>query len=188
MNKLVIITGTFFLMFAVMLIIIPFIDIPKTTTEQYQTPKSLTIIHNFIGLGFTNPTKSATRGTELNANDTINIQANATTNKNIDFYLNAVNDTNQKILATYLYYPNIKTININWTVPTTSDYNYVFESNNSFTLEDINLQVTKHWTETEYRDVTTNYQLLPIEVSYAGIILIIIVGLGILTYFKKYKK
>ena len=187
MRKEIIVIAISFFITAGLLTTIPFINIPKTTTEQYQTPKSLIIIHNFIGLGFTNPTKSATKGTELNANDTINIQANATTSKNIDFYLNAVNDTNQEILATYLYYPNIKTININWTVPTTSDYNYVFESNNSFTLEDINLQVTKHWTETDYRDLTTHSQMLPIQVSYVGIILII-TGLGILAYYKKYRK
>jgi len=178
---------TLFFITTTLLTIIPFINLPKTTTEQYQNPKSLTIIAHFIGLGFTTPTKSATRGTEHNANDTITIQANTTANKNIDFYLNAVNDTSQETIATYLYYPNIETINLNWTVPITLDYNYVFESNTPFNLEDINLQVTKYWTETDYRDVTTYYQILPIQVSYVGIILIII-ALGILAYYKKYKK
>lgn len=187
MNKVVITICTLFLTIAVLLITIPFIQIPKTTTETYQIPKSTFIVHNLIGLGFVFPSKIAGRGTELNANDTINIQANATAGKNIDFQVNAVNQSSNEIIATYLFYPNMTRVNTDWVVPLSSNYDFVFKSNNYFTLEDIALQVTKHWTETAYKDVTTHYQLLPFEFAYSGIALII-VGLGIFVYFKKPRK
>ena len=185
MRKVAISIITVFFTLSILLIAIPFIPMSKTTTEEYQAPKSKFILGNFISLLL--PTKTATKGTQLNASDTLNIQVNATAGKNIDFYVNAVNSSNNKIIETYLVYPNIISINKDWIVPINSSYKFTFESNNLFEFEDVSLLVTKHWTETAYRDVTTEYQLLPFEASYIGIVLIIS-GLGILTYFKKYRK
>lgn len=185
MIKVIIAIGTFFLITGILLITIPIIPIYQTTTEEYQKPKSKFILGNFISLLL--PTKTATKGTQLNASETLNIKVNATAGKNIDFYLNAVNSSNAKILETYMFYPNITTLNKDWIVPINSSYHFTFESNNLFTYEDVSLEVTKHWTESAYRDVTTYYQLLPFEFSYVGIVLII-AGVGILVYFKKYRK
>ena len=185
MRKVVISIITILFTLAVLLTVIPLIPLSKSTTEEYQTPKTKIILGNFISLLL--PTKTATKGTQLNASDTLNIQVNATAGKNIDFYVNAVNSSNNKIMETYLVYPNITSINKDWIVPINSSYHFTFESNNLFSYEDVSLLVTRHWTETDYKDVTTEYQLLPFEASYIGIVLVIS-GFGILAYFKKYRK
>ena len=74
-------------------------------------------------------------------------------------------------MATYLFYPEVTTVNKDWIVPLSSKYDLVFNSSNLFTYKDVTLLVTKQWTETAYRDVTTNYRLLPFEFVYIGVVL-----------------
>jgi dipeptidase len=126
------------------------------------------------------PTSKVTDGLTLNAGDSLNIQVTVTSGKDIDF---SVNDCS----TTYLSYSNVTTVNKDWTVPQSSNYNFVFNSSSTFTSKDVTWQVTKHWTETAYRDVTQNVQLLPLEFSYVGIVLSL-AGIGILIYGTVKKK
>jgi dipeptidase len=126
------------------------------------------------------PTSKVTDGLTLNAGDSLNIQVTVTSGKDIDF---SVNDGS----TTYLSYSNVTTVNKDWTVPQSSNYNFVFNSSSTFTSKDVTWQVTKHWTETAYRDVTQNVQLLPLEFSYVGIVLSL-AGIGILIYGTVKKK
>jgi hypothetical protein len=84
-------------------------------------------------------------------------------------------------------YSRATTVNKNWTVPLSSNYNFVYDNSfSTFTSKDVTVQVTKQWTETAYRDVTTNNQLLPFEFAYLGVALAL-VGIG-LTIFGVVKK
>ena len=54
----------------------------------------------------------------------------------------------------------------------------IWAADATFTSKDVTVQVTKQWTETAYRDVTTNNQLLPFEFAYLGVALAL-AGIGI---------
>ncbi len=169
--------------------VLPFVYLSETMSEAYEVPKSETILGGWTGMAASASFRDAAKGTGLVAGDLLNIQVNATPSKEIDFYVNAVNSSNGAILATYLFYPDVTTLNKDWIVPLTSKYNFVFSSTNLFTYRDATLLVTKHWTETAYRDVTTDRRLIPIEFAYLGAVLISCgIGLSALFYLKKRKR
>jgi hypothetical protein len=178
--------GGFALIIGVLLIILPFVYVPKTESETYQVPKSEVVLGGWTGAAAFASFKNAAKGTELDANESLNIQVNATASKRIGFSVKAVNDTTGEVLATYLFYPDLSTLNVDWIVPVASEYDFVFDSNNIFTYRDVTLIVTKQWTEIAYRDITTNYSLLPLEFVYLGVVLIS-AGVGLLVYFAKLK-
>ena len=178
MKKAIVGIGAFALIIGVLLIALPFVYIPKTVSESYQDPKSSVIMSE----SFVVPPSTTTRTTYLNAGDSLNIQVTVTSggNRDIDF---SVNDGS----TTYLSYSRATTVNKDWTIPLSSNYNFVYDNSFSFiTSKDVTVQVTKHWTETAYRDVTTNNQLLPFEFAYLGVALAL-AGIG-LTIFGVVKK
>lgn len=180
MKKKILVLGVFALFIGVLLIALPFANVPKTINESYQVPKSTVLIGGFGPLFDVFPTSKVAEGTYLNASDSLNIQVNVTSGKDIDF---SVNDGS----TTYLSYSSVNTVNKDWIVPQSSNYNFVFNSVSTFTSKDVTWQVTKQWTETAYRDVTTNSQLLPFEFAYLGVALALvgIVGLTIYGVAKK---
>jgi hypothetical protein len=145
------------------------------------------VLQGWTGMAAFSSFKNAAKGTELYANELLNIQVNATESKGIGFSVNAVNDTTGDVLATYLFYPDVSTLNVDWKVPLTSDYDFVFTSNSPFTYKDATLLVTKQWNETAYRDVTQNVDLIPFEFLFVGSVLSL-AGIGLLVYFKKRKQ
>jgi hypothetical protein len=180
MKKLILATGICILAAGVLLSVLSNVYIPKTITEEYQVPKSSVIFGGWGPLIVTSA-KTGGKGTYLNASDLLNIQVNATLGKGIDFYVNAVNQSTNDVLATYLFYPDVTSVNTDWVVPLSSEYNFEFSSNSLFTRDDVSLLVTKQWTETAYRDMTENYSLLPFEATYVGILLVI-VGITVTIY------
>jgi hypothetical protein len=134
---------------------LPFVYVPKTVSESYQVPKSSVIIDQ----SFVVPPSTTTHTTYLNQGDSLNIQVTVTSggNRDIDF---SVNDG----ATTYMSYSRATTVNKDWTVPLSSNYNFVYDNSFSFiTSKDVTVQVTKQWTETAYRDMlpqTINYFLL----------------------------
>ena len=173
MKKTFVAVGVFALIVGVLLIALPFVYIPKTVSEPYQVPKSSSIISE----SFVVPPSTITHTTYLNQGDSLNIQVVCTSgaNRDIDF---SVNDGS----TTYLSYSRATTVNKDWTVPLSSNYNFVYDNSfSTFTSKDVTVDVTKHWTETAYRDVTTNNQLLPFEFAYLGVALAL-VGIGLTIY------
>ena len=156
--------SVFALIIGVLLIALPFVYVPKTISESY-SPKSTVLISGFGPLMDVAPTYKVSDGISLNAGESLNIQVNVTSGNNIDFSVNN-NST------TYLSYSNVTTVNIDWTVPQSSNYNFVFNSLSAFTSKDVSWQVTELSTETAYRDVTKNVELLPFDVSYVGVVLL----------------
>jgi hypothetical protein len=173
MKKTFVGIGVFALIIGVLLISLPFVYVPKTVSESYQVPKSSVIIDQ----SFVVPPSTTTHTTYLNAGDSLNIQVTVTSggNRDIDF---SVNDG----ATTYMSYSRATTVNKDWTVPLSSNYNFVYDNSFSWiTSKDVTVQVTKHWTETAYRDVTTSNQLLPFEFAYLGVVLAL-VGIGLTIY------
>lgn len=155
------------------MIALPFVYVPKTVSEAYQVPKSSSVFDE----SFVVPPSTVTHTTYLNAGDSLNIQVTVTSGGNLDIDF-SVNDG----VSTYLSYSRVTTVNENWTVPLSSNYNFVYDNSfSTFTSKGVTVQVTKHWTETDYRDVTHNNQLLPFEVSYVGVVLAL-VGIGVTIY------
>ena len=172
MNKLILALGISIFTVGVILSVLSNVYIPKTITEEYQVPKSAVLFDGWGPLIAT-PAKTGGKGTYLNASDLLNIQVNATSGRDIDFYVNAVNQSTGDVLATYLFYPDVTTVDTDWVVPVSSEYTFEFSSSRLFTHDDVSLLVTEQWTETAYRDVVTIYSLIPFEAMYVGIFLAI---------------
>ena len=172
MKKVILAIGISILIAGVFLSVLPYIYFPKVVAEEYQVPKSAVIFDGWGPLIVT-PAKTGGKGTYLNASDSLNIQVNAASGEGIDFYVNAVNQSTGEVLATYLFYPDITSVNTNWVVPLSSEYNFEFSSSSLFTRDDVSLLVTKLWTETAHRDVVENYSLVPFEAMHVGIVLVI---------------
>ena len=173
MKKAIIGIGVFALIIGILLIALPFVYVPKTVSEAYQDPKSSVIINE----SFVVPTSKTTHTIYLNAGDSLNIQVTVTSggSKDIDF---SVNDG----ATTYMSYSRVTTVNKDWIVPLSSNYNFVYDNSFSWiTSKDVTVYVTKHWTETAYKDVTTSNQLLPFEFAYIGVALAL-VGIGLTIY------
>jgi hypothetical protein len=174
MKKAIVGIGIFALIIGILLIALPFVYVPKTVSESYQDPKSSVIVNE----SFVVSSLSTETGTiYLNAGDLLNIQVTVTSggNKDVDF---SVDDG----ATTYLSYSRVTTVNKDWTAPISSNYNFVYDNSFSWiTSKGVTVQVTKHWTETAYRDVTTNTQLLPFEFAYLGMVLAL-VGIGLTVY------
>jgi len=177
-KKTFIAIGIFALVIGIILITLPYVYVPKTISEAYQVPKTASIISE----SFVVPPSTITHTAYLNQGDSLNIQVTVTSggNRDVDF---SVNDGS----TTYLSYSRATTVNKEWAVPLSSNYNFVYDNSFSWiTSKDVTVQVTKQWTETAYRDVTTNSQLLPFEFAYLGVALAL-TGIG-LTIFGVVKK
>jgi hypothetical protein len=189
MKKAIVGIGVFALIIGILLVALPFVYVPKTTSEAYQVPKSEVIVGAWMPLAAVAPATSMAKGADLTAGDSLNIQVNATSGKDINFYVNSgvtglVYPYGSS--ANELSYQNVTTINRDWTVPVSSQYSFVFNSSSLFTYKDATILVTKLWNETAYRDVTQNVQLLPFELAYLGVVLVL-GGIGI-TIFSIVKK
>ncbi len=170
MKKIVLAIGISILTAGVFLSIFPHVYFAKAVAEEYQVPKSAVIFDGWGPLIVT-PAKTGGKGTYLNASDSLNIQVNATSGKGVDFYVNAVNQSTGDVLATCLFYPDITSVNTDWVVPLSSEYDFEFSSSSLFTRDDVSMLVTKQWTETVYRDVVESFSLVPFETMYIGILL-----------------
>ena len=176
-KKAIVGLGVFVLIIGVLLIALPFVVyIPKTTSEAYQVPQSIVLVDGSFPHFTNNPIKEVGEGGfTLNAGDSLNIQVNVTSG--IKMNLSVDNGS-----ATFLSYYDFTTLNVNWAVPqTNSDYNFGFSSSSSFVYGDVTWQVTKNFTQTDYKEVTQNVQLLPFVVSYVGLVLAI-AGFGLAIY------
>jgi hypothetical protein len=157
--------GIFIFVIAVILLALPFVNIPRTESQAYQVTQSTEIVSE----AFTVPPSSITHTVSLNVGDSISIHITVTSggNKDIDFYLTDAS-------TTYLSYSRATTINRDWTAPLTGTYNLVYDNSFSwFTSKDVDVHITKSWQETAYRDVTVNAPILPFFYVYGGIALIV---------------
>jgi ribosomal protein S27E len=145
-----------------------YVRVPRTEKESYQLQKHSVIISET----FTVPPTTITHSSYLNGGDLLNIQVTVTSggNKDIDFRVNYGT-------TTYLSYSRATTVNRDWTVPSSGNYNFVYDNSFSWiTSKDVNVQVTKSWTETAWRDVAKSYPAFPSQLMYVGIVVLVISG------------
>jgi hypothetical protein len=173
MNKVVVAGGIVVLVLGIILTAFASIPISEIKTEPYQVPQSTVIIDHFgptLSL-IPVPTTDWTDGFSFDAGDLLNIEVNVTSGGIINFY---VDDGSKGVSgnldsAIYLSYPNITSLNTDWVVPKNSSYNFVFNTLGKVSANDVHWQIVKHWNETDYRSVTQNVPLLPIQVLYIGV-------------------
>ena len=168
--------GIFVLIIGVLLVALPFDYVHKTVVQAYHVPQLTVLAGGPIPqFDFGNtPVNAVTEGLSLTARDSLNIQVNVTSGIEINL---SVNNGSTTVLS----YSDVTSLNTNWVVPRSSDYNFVFSSSSMFTSNDVTWQVTKNFTQTDYREVTQNVQLLPFEVSYVGLVLAL-AGIGLTIY------
>lgn len=172
-------TGLVILAFGLLLTASTFVNLPEEKTEAYHVSKSTVLVDRFglIGptFGVVNPTADWADGFTFNEGDSLNIQINVTSAKNINFYVDdGSKGLNSNLDSTiYLSYPNITVVNTDWVVPKNSSYDFVFSSLGKVSASDVHWQIVKHWNETDYRSVTQSVPLLPSPVLYAGIVIIL---------------
>jgi hypothetical protein len=193
MKKLMTAVGIVILVFGILLATFTFIAFPKNKTEAYQIPESTAIVDRFglLGpsFGVLAPTADWADGITLSAGDFLNIQVNVTSGQKIDFYVSdGSNGVNSNVGSSpYLFYPNVIMVNTDWIVPKNSSYNFVFSSSGTVSASDVHWQIVKLWNETDYRSVTQNIPLLPLQILYVGVG-IALSGLAITVYGTRLKK
>jgi len=174
MKKVVLAVGALALTISVLLIAMPFVYISETITEPYQVPKSLQLQKNSFILDSGDMYSSQNAPLELTEEDVINVKVDSY--PAVDFYFIEVRNGGLNYS-----FPSCVDMDQNWTIPTSGKYYFVFNNPDSMTPTNTTIIVKRIWTETAYRDVSINRQLLPFEYAYLGVILIL-AGLGISIY------
>jgi hypothetical protein len=89
MKKVLVGIGVFDLIIGILLVALPSVYVSKTTSESYQVPKSTVIVGGMLPLAIVAEANSMAKGEYLTAGDSLNIQVNATSGKDINFYVNS---------------------------------------------------------------------------------------------------
>lgn len=165
--------GVFLLLVGIVLLAFTFVDLPHATTEPYQVPKSSDIINESFAVHYLGT--SVNRSRSLIKGDSMHIQLEVTTEysySDIDFY---VRDETTIYIET-----RVTSLEKDWRVPSNGTYYFVYD-NNLGGRKWVNTTVTRHWIETNYRDVTKYYPLFSYEFSYVSLILSF-AGIGIVIW------
>ena len=181
MNKVLVTVGIFAITVGIILTALPLVNIPNHTTQAYLIPtNSEEIIGEWRPIIPVDPSTSCAKGVSLNAGDWLNIQVNATAGKNINLYVKRGATTADYLYAgtTQTSFRNVTCLNENWTVPVSSQYAFVFNSSTPFSYKDVNVLVMKQTGQTAYRDIISNVPLVPFEVLYCGVA-VVLSGLAI---------
>lgn len=186
MKRTIVGVGAFLLIIGIVILVFTSVDLPHTTTEPYQVPKSSDIIDE----SFTVSPDKVLRTRVLTGGDILHVELEVTAggDKEIDFYVNKTTvelwGQTVTVVNTIVFKADtrVTTVDANWTVPSNGTYHFVYDNSFSWiTSKGVTTKVTKHWSETNYRDVTKYYPLIPYEFSYVGLILSL-AGIGVLIF------
>lgn len=161
MKKPIVGIGFFLLIIGIVILAFTLVDLPLTTTEPYQVPRSSDIIDESFTVGV------AQRTSTLNESDIIHIELEVTAgeNKEIDFYV-------QDETTTYIEEARVSIVDMNWTVPSDGTYYFVYDNSLSWiTSKNVTTRITRYWNQTNYRNVTKYCPRLSYEFSYVGFVL-----------------
>ena len=170
MKKAILAIGICVLVIGVVLVALPFVNIPTTTSEPYEVQRSSVILNENFEVGdFFWVIHSA----HLEKEETVNIQVTLS-KEGLGDVIFVVSEGGEEFIrqqgVDFVY-------NENWTVPYSADYNFRYSKTAPYGAKNVTELVTKYWTETAYMDVP----LLSFEVAYLGIALVL-VGIGITAY------
>jgi hypothetical protein len=165
--------GILVLIIGILLVILPFANVPRSVSEAYQVQKTSTVMdHTFVVL----PSNITRYNEYLMVGDLLNIRVTVTSsgNEGIDFSIDYGWRERPE-----LSYSRITTVDRNWTVPMSMYYNFVCDNSfDSLSSKDVTAKVIKYQTETAYRHVTQIGPLLPFEFAYIGLI-VALAGVGL---------
>jgi hypothetical protein len=167
--------GVFVLIVGIVVTVCSLVIVPFTTTKSVQVPKTYDIIKESFSVpalsykGYSGPLKSG---------DTLHIYVKVTSggNLDIDFYvMDEINYYKWKAgesASAPITRPRITTYDSDWAVSQTATWYFIFDNRFSLlTSKGVTAQITKHWTETESKQVTEYHPLIPSEYSYVGTVL-----------------
>lgn len=168
--------GSFLLVAGILALVFSLVDVPITSAEPFQVPKSSDILNESFKVL---PREFTSRVENLDAGNEINIQFSTLWGVCIDFFIaDETNYNKWQFGGTdadgFMIREGVTAIDEDWTVPSTNDWYFVFDNTiNSHADADVTTQITKQWTETEYRQVTQYRPILSSEYSYLGVIFLL---------------
>ena len=170
MKKEIVGTGIFLLVVGCATLIFSLVVVPFATAEPVVLPQSSYLITG----SFTVPPRYTSHNETLSNGDKLHILVEVTSggNSGIDFYVmdepnygkwKAGESASPQISRT-----NMTTVEEEWVVPHDGTWYFVYDNTFGSASEDVTTIVTKHWTETAYREVTEYRPLIPSEFSFVG--------------------
>ena len=177
--------GVFIIVVGVALLASSLIIVPFTTTEPIEVEKSSYWLNESFSVS---AGTHEDRFASISSGTKLGIHFEVTSGGNLDVDFCVADDTNYwkwragEIAEVYLSRSRATSLDINWTVPDSDTWHFVWDNSFSWiTTKGVTAQITRYWTETEYRDVTDYRPLIESQYAYVGII-ILLVGVAVTVY------
>lgn len=176
--------GVFVIVVGVALVASSLIIVPFTTTKPFEVEKS----SNWLNESFSVPPGHEARSGSISSGTQLGIHFEVTSGGNLDVDFFVADDTNYwkwragETASVYLSRTRITTLDVNWTVPESDTWYFVWDNSFSIiTSKGVTAQITRYWTEIENREVTDYRPLIESQYAYVGII-ILLVGVAVTVY------
>jgi len=171
MKKKIVETGIFLLVIGVATLLCSLVIVPFATAEPIMLPQgSYLITESFtVPLEYTSHNKNLSNGDKLH----IIVEVKSGGNLDINFYV--MDEPNYNIwkagesASPEISRTSITTYDRDWVVPYDGTWYFVYDNTFGSASKDVTAVVTKHWTETYYRQATVYRPLIPSEFSYLGV-------------------
>ena len=171
MEKKIVGTGIFLLVVGVATLLCSLVIVPFATAEPIVLPQgSYLITESFtVSLEYTSHNKTLSMGDKLH----IIVEVKSGGNLDIDFYV--MDEPKYNIWKTgesvspEISRTSITTYDSDWVVPYDGTWYFVYDNTYGSASKDVTTVVTKHWTETYYRQTTVYRPLIPSDFSYLSV-------------------
>jgi len=171
MEKKIVGTGIFLLVVGVATLLCSLVIVPFATADPVVLPQgSYLITESFtVPVGYTFHNKTLFEG------DNLHVIVEVTSGGNLDINFYVMDEPNYNIWkAGESASPEISRISIttydsDWVVPYDGTWFFVYDNTFGSASKDVTTVVTKHWTETYYRQTTVYRPLIPSEFSYLSV-------------------
>jgi len=171
MEKRIVGTGIFLLVVGVATLLCSLVIIPFATAKPVLLPQgSYLITESFtVPPGYTSHNKALSSGDKLH----ILVEVKSGGNLEINFYV--MDEPNYNVwkvgesASPEISRTSITTYDGDWVVPYDGTWYFVYDNTFGSTSKDITTIITKHWTETYYRQATVYRPLIPSEFSYLSV-------------------
>lgn len=177
MKRKIVGAGSFLLVAGIVVLVLSVVDVPITSADPFQVPKSSDILNESFKVS---PREFTARMESLDAGNEISVQFSTLWGTSINFFI--VDETNYNKWQSggtdaevFMIREGVTTIDEDWTVPSTSDWYFIFDNTMHVSaVANISTHITKQWTETEYQQVTQYRPILSPEYSYLGVIFLLV--------------
>lgn len=174
MQKKIIWIGILLLVVGVIAYSCSFAVVPFSLDEPFLMPTSSYLLTESFSIRPSNHTsvnKTLSNGDFLH----ISVEVSSSGDPSIDFYVmdesSYLNWENDEAASPQISRTRTSTFDIDWAVPYSGTWHFVFDNSFSSTAsKDVTTNITKHWTETLYRQVT-RYE--PLISPYVGAVILL---------------